>query len=273
MLVFPDCKINLGLHILNKREDGFHNLETVFYPIGINDALEVILSPGAGLQFSQTGLMVDGNEAGNICIKAYHLLKKDFPHLPAIKMHLHKAVPIGAGLGGGSADGAFALQLLNTEFKLGLSKQQLIEYALLLGSDCPFFIINQPCYATGRGEILEPIQLNLSSYKIAVINPGIHINTSWAFKQLQRTTKPEGHNSLKEAITKPLYKWKEFLINEFETVVFAAHPEIKFIKDKLYDMGALYASMSGSGSTVFGIFERVPSLNEFEKKGWFTRLV
>ena len=273
MLVFPDCKINLGLRILNKREDGFHNLETVFYPIGINDALEVILAPGAGLQFSQTGLMVDGNEADNICIKAYHLLKKDFPHLPAIKMHLHKAIPMGAGLGGGSADGAFALQLLNTAFELHLSQQQLIEYALQLGSDCPFFIINQPCYATGRGENLETLQLDLSSYKIAVINPGIHVNTAWAFKQLQKTTKTESRNSLKEVISGPVSTWKKFLSNDFETVVFAAHPEIKFIKDKLYEMDALYASMSGSGSTVFGIFATAPSLTEFEKKGWFTRLV
>ena len=153
MLSFPNCKINLGLHILNKREDGFHNLETVFYPVGIKDALEIISSSSSNnIEFTQTGLTVQGNTADNICVKAFHLLRKDFPQLPGIKMHLHKTIPMGAGLGGGSADGAFALQLLNTKFQLGLSQQQLIEYALQLGSDCPFFIINKPCFATGRGK-------------------------------------------------------------------------------------------------------------------------
>jgi 4-diphosphocytidyl-2-C-methyl-D-erythritol kinase len=177
MIVFPNCKINLGLQILNKRADNFHAIETVFYPIDLKDGLEIISSSGAAVEFSATGLPIDGNEADNICIKACHLLKNNFPQLPGIKMHLHKTVPMGAGLGGGSADGAFTLRLLNQKFNLGLSTQQLIDYALQLGSDCPFFIINKPCYATGRGELLQEVNIDLSTYKIVLINPGIHINT------------------------------------------------------------------------------------------------
>jgi 4-diphosphocytidyl-2-C-methyl-D-erythritol kinase len=175
MVAFPNCKINLGLHIIAKREDGFHNLETIFYPVALKDALEIIPASNAAtdIEFSSSGLTVDGSTNDNICIKAYHLLKKDFTQLPNIKMHLHKAIPMGAGLGGGSADGAFALQLLNTKFNLSISTAKLINYAVQLGSDCPFFIINKPCYATGRGEILKEINIDLLKYKIALINPGI----------------------------------------------------------------------------------------------------
>jgi 4-diphosphocytidyl-2-C-methyl-D-erythritol kinase len=276
MLVFPNCKLNLGLRILNKREDGFHNLETVFYPLAINDALEIISSSGSDLEFSQTGLTVDVNESDNICIKACHLLTKDFPKLPGLKMHLHKTIPMGAGLGGGSADGAFTLQLLNTKFQLHLTQQQLINYALQLGSDCPFFIINQPCFATGRGEILEPVALDLSKYKIAIVNPGIHVNTGWAFTALANSIKENQtiqQPSLKQIITQPISEWKDHLKNDFELPVFAAHPTIEKIKTELYNMGALYAAMSGSGSTVFGIFEQVVSLNSFLQQGYFARLV
>ncbi len=185
MIVFPNCKLNLGLHILGKRPDGFHNLETVFYPLPIQDALEIIQHPSSNtdIEFSASGLPVDGNTTDNICVKAYHLLRQAFPDLPAVKMHLHKTIPMGAGLGGGSADGAFALTLLNKKFNLGLDEQALIGYALALGSDCPFFIKNTACYATGRGEVLEELQLDLSAYTFAIVNPGIHINTGWAFAQ------------------------------------------------------------------------------------------
>ncbi len=270
MLFFPNCKINLGLHILNKREDGFHNIETVFYPLNIKDALEVIPHSGEQLQFTQTGLTVAGSEADNICVKAYHLLKKDFPQLPAVQMHLHKIIPMGAGLGGGSADGAFTLQLLNTKFHLNLSKEQLIDYALQLGSDCPFFIANKPCYATSRGEILQPVILDLSAYKIAVVNPGIHINTGWAFSQLTPATSLK---SIQQIITQPIQSWKDELLNDFEIPVFKAHPEIKAIKESLYSSGAVYAAMSGSGSTVFGIFKSPTSLQQFTQSGYFTALL
>ena len=192
MIVFPNCKINLGLKILGKRDDGFHNLETVFYPIPFKDALEIIANTQNknGVEFTGTGLAVDGEAIDNLCVKAYQLLKNDFPQLPAVKIHLHKAIPMGAGLGGGSADAAFMLRLLNEKFNLNLSTPQLLNYALQLGSDCPFFISNKPCMATGRGEVLEEVAVDLSAYKIVLINPGIHINTGWAFSQLSHFSKP-----------------------------------------------------------------------------------
>ena len=255
MIVFPNCKINLGLHILQKRADGFHDLETVFYPLALQDALEIIQHPAptTDLEFSSSGLKVDGNLSDNICVKAYHLFKKDFPALPAIKMHLHKTIPLGAGMGGGSADGAFALILLNQKFNLDIDEQSLINYALQLGSDCPFFIKNTACYATGRGEKLETISLDLSGYTFVVVNPKIHINTGWAFSQITPAT---GRRSLKEIVLQPISTWKENLTNDFEEAVFQHHPEIQNIKTELYRQGALYTAMTGSGSTVFGIFPK-----------------
>lgn len=254
MIVFPNCKINLGLYILQKRTDGFHDLETIFYPLPLQDALELVQNPSPHsneIEFTNSGLNIDTTE--NICIRAYQILKNDFPQLPSVKMHLHKTIPLGAGLGGGSSDGAFSLILLNKKFNLGLSEQQLIDYALVLGSDCPFFIKNKPCYARGRGEILQEIDLNLGNYKIVLINPKIHINTSWAFSGI----KPDkSRTSLKEMIQQPVTEWKNILKNDFEENVFIAYPEIKAIKDKLYEHGAVYASMSGSGSTVYGLFEK-----------------
>lgn len=274
MLCFPNCKINLGLRILNKREDGYHNLETIFYPVGWKDVVEIIrkddseqmtddgkktLNPqpvthNTEIAFTSTGLEVKGDTQNNLCIKAYHLLKKDFPSLPSIEMHLHKTIPMGAGLGGGSADGAFTLKLLNDKFQLGLSTDQLIAYALQLGSDCPFFILNKPCFATGRGEILEPVDLDLSAYQFVLVNPGIHVNTGWAFSQLELSN--ESKVDLRAIIQQPISTWKEQLINDFEAPVCKAHPEIASIKDELYNAGALYASMTGSGSTVYGVFEK-----------------
>ena len=187
MIVFPNCKINLGLNVLGKRPDGYHNIETVFYPLPFYDVLEVIQSSNnqQPVELFLSGNKIEGKTENNLCVKAYHLLKKDFPQLPPVKIYLHKVIPAGAGLGGGSADGAFTLILLNDKFHLQLSQQQLLNYALQLGSDCPFFIINKPCFAQQRGEILEPIQLNLSAYKLIIINPGIHVNTGWAFTQVE----------------------------------------------------------------------------------------
>jgi 4-diphosphocytidyl-2-C-methyl-D-erythritol kinase len=255
MIVFPNCKINLGLHILQKRTDGFHDLETVFYPIALQDALEVVQnpSPTPTIQFNTTGLKIDSSAEDNICFNAYQLLKKDFPELPAIKMHLHKVIPSGAGLGGGSSDGAFTLLLLNKKFSLGLSEEQLLNYALQLGSDCPFFIKNKPCYATGRGERLEEIELDLSHYKIVLINPRIHIHTGKAFSKI---TPCHQRTSIKEIIQQPIGKWKDLLKNDFEEVVFAEYPEVKTIKEELYKQGAVYASMSGSGSSIYGLFHK-----------------
>jgi 4-diphosphocytidyl-2-C-methyl-D-erythritol kinase len=272
MLLFPNSKINLGLHICSKRADGFHDLETIFYPIGLQDALEIIPSHNSttDIEFTSSGLIVDGDMADNICIKAYHLLKKDFPDLPAIKMHLHKAIPMGAGLGGGSADGAFTLQLLNKKFTLNLSTPKLLNYALQLGSDCPFFIMNSPCFATSRGEILEPIEINLSGYQIVLVNPGIHINTGWAFAQLSPALPKR---SLATIIAQPITTWKEELKNDFEKPVFEKYPEIKTIKENLYASGAVYAAMSGSGSTVYGIFEKGIPAPQFSNTNYFVRTI
>lgn len=255
MLSFPNCKINLGLHIIEKRADGFHNLETVFYPAACTDALELIPAKGSTSEiiFTSTGLHVDGDAANNLCVKAYQLVKKDFPQLPPVKIHLHKAIPMGAGLGGGSADASFMLKLLNEKFHLNLSTDQFINYALQLGSDCPFFIINKPCFASGRGEILEPVGVDLSAYKILLVNPGIHVNTGWAFSQI---TPALPAKSIKKIIQQSVDTWKEELKNDFEEPICKAHPAVREIKETLYSNGAIYAAMSGSGSTVFGIFDK-----------------
>lgn len=256
MISFPNAKINLGLNIIQKRADGFHDLETIFYPVpGLRDALEIVHGNAADgtLNFTHSGLEIAGDTTNNLCSKAYHLLKKDFPELPSIQMHLHKTIPMGAGLGGGSADGAFTLTMLNQQFGLGLNEQQLISYALMLGSDCPFFIRNQPSYATGRGENMQPVSLDLSMYRFVLINPGIHVSTAWAFSQLQ-PGKPK--KSCLDIIQQAVTNWKNQLVNDFEIPVMQAHPEIQTIREKLYQQGAVYTSMTGSGSTVYGIFEK-----------------
>ncbi len=259
MIAFPNCKINLGLNITGKRSDGYHDLETVFYPVAIKDALEIIKTNEANenIQYSTSGLTIEGKKENNLCIKAYQLVKNDFPELPPVEMHLHKTIPQGAGLGGGSADGAFTLKLLDQKFGFGLSTEKLIEYALQLGSDCPFFIINKPCFATGRGEFLEPIKLDLSDYKFLIVNPGIHISTNEAFSSITPTPMLK---SIKEIVQQPIHTWKKELRNDFEEALFKKYVEIKNIKNKLYDAGAIYASMTGSGSTVYGIFKKNKAL-------------
>ncbi len=255
MVLFPNAKINLGLRVVRKREDGYHDIETVFYPIdGLRDALEMVRgTTDTPVDFNITGLPVQGETHQNLCVKAYTLLKQDFPAIPSIQMHLHKTIPMGAGLGGGSADGAFALRLLNQQFQLGLTQEQLIQYALQLGSDCPFFILNQPCFATGRGEIMKPLSLDLSAYQFVLVNPGIHVPTGWAFSQLQPAIPSI---SCEQIVTQDPSTWRDQLINDFETSVMDAYPKIRELKDTLYQHGAVYASMTGTGSTVYGIFKK-----------------
>lgn len=255
MIVFPNCKINLGLAVTGKRTDGFHDIETVFFPVPLKDTLEIVSADNEARLHSY-GSPIAGNESDNLCVKAYNLLKKDFPELPAIEIHLLKKIPMGAGLGGGSADGAFMLGLLNDQYQLNLSTSQLIAYALQLGSDCPFFIHNQPCYATGRGEILEPISLNLSEHVLVLNNPGIHVNTGWAFGQLKITANTHLQGHIKKIIQQPISTWKEDLNNDFEIPVFKQYPQIAALKTSFYQEGAVYAAMSGSGSTVFGLFDK-----------------
>ncbi|HXB45004.1 MAG TPA: 4-(cytidine 5'-diphospho)-2-C-methyl-D-erythritol kinase [Puia sp.] len=249
MLFFPNCKINLGLYVTGKRPDGFHDLQTVFYPISIKDIIEIV--PSDTFQFMTSGLSVEIPPEGNLCVKAYWLVKKDFPGLPPVKMWLHKHIPMGAGLGGGSADGAFTLKLLNEKFDLHLTTNQLLGYASELGSDCPFFVFNTPCHATGRGEILEPIHLDLSAFSLVLVHPEVHITTAWAFSQINPQAQ---QRNLKEIITHPIELWKDELKNDFEEPVLRRYPQLTIIKEKLYEAGAVYVSMTGSGSSFYGIF-------------------
>ncbi|HEX8333870.1 MAG TPA: 4-(cytidine 5'-diphospho)-2-C-methyl-D-erythritol kinase [Segetibacter sp.] len=256
MITFPNCKINLGLNVTRKRKDGYHDLETVFLPIGLKDSLELIQS--TEFKFQTSGLQISGDEESNLCVKAYRLLKEGFPELPPVHIHLHKAIPMGAGLGGGSADTTFMLMMLNKKFKLNIAEARLLEYALSLGSDCPFFIINKPSFARGRGELLEPIALDLSSYKIVLVNSGIHVSTKEAFAQLIPKA-PEVN--IKEVVRQHVQTWREEMHNDFEDGVFKLHPELKRIKEELYNKGAIYAAMTGTGSTVYGFFEKDKAVN------------
>jgi 4-diphosphocytidyl-2-C-methyl-D-erythritol kinase len=251
MVTFPNCKINLGLNILQKRKDGFHDIETVFFPIPLYDVLEIVSSLKETSESKNTGISI-GEFENNLCLKAFHLIKKDFPQLPEIKMHLHKAIPIGAGLGGGSADAAFTLLLLNKKYHLNIPEQQLFNYSLQLGSDCPFFLLNQPCLAKGRGELLELIPLSLSGYKILIVNPGIHVSTKELFQEIIPAFPIK---KIKDIISQPLSTWKSELVNDFEKIVFKKYPQVKEIKENMYQHGAIYSAMTGTGSTVFGIFD------------------
>jgi len=258
MVIFPNAKINIGLNIIERRTDGYHNLETVFYPIKINDVLEVV--EAEELSFESSGLEIPGTMEDNLCIKAYHLLKKNH-HLPPIKIHLHKNIPIGAGLGGGSSDAAFLIKLLNQNFNLKLSIEDMQDYARILGADCAFFIENNPVFAYEKGDELEPLKLDLSKYKIVLVMPPTQISTSEAY----RGVKPmQTKTSLLELVDMPVTEWKKFIKNDFEESIFKNHIMIRGVKAALYEAGALFASMSGSGASVFGIFETTPDLSHLE---------
>lgn len=254
MITFPNAKINLGLHITEKRPDGYHNLETVFYPVPLEDALEIHLqsTPSTGkYALHLSGIEVTGNVDDNLVVKAYRLLDRDF-ELPPVDIHLFKHIPSGAGLGGGSADAAFMLKLLNERFSLNLSTEQLETYAATLGADCAFFIRNEPTFAEGIGNIFSPIPLSLKGYQLVIIKPDIFVSTREAFSQI-RPQRPE--HSLCDSLARPIEEWKECVVNDFEASVFPQFPTIKKIKEELYRQGAVYASMSGSGSSVFGLFK------------------
>ena len=253
MITFPNAKINLGLNIVAKRPDGYHNLETVFYPIPIEDALEITpLHDSGGKKYClhQSGLEIAGELDNNLVVKAYRLLDETFD-LPRIDIHLLKHIPSGAGLGGGSADAAFMLKLLNDYASLGLTKDALEEHAARLGADCAFFIKDKPVYAEGIGNLFSPITLSLKGYKLWVVKPDVFVSTRDAFAHVH-PRKPD--MPLKEIVQQPVEEWKELMINDFEKSVFPQFPAIAAIKDEMYRMGALYASMSGSGSSVYGIF-------------------
>jgi 4-diphosphocytidyl-2-C-methyl-D-erythritol kinase len=257
MVTFPPCKINLGLGVIRKREDRYHDIETCFYPIPWTDALEIVKADV--FSFTSSGNLIPGDPANNLCIKAYELLRRDL-NLSPVAIHLHKIIPTGAGLGGGSSDGAHALRLLNVIFDLKLSIEKLNDYALQLGSDCPFFIEDKPMFGSGRGEVLHDVALDLSGRFIALVKPNEHVSTAEAYAGVIPASPLI---SIKEILEKtPFTQWRDHLKNDFEESVFKQHPVIGEIKQKLYQHGAVYASMSGSGSAVFGIFEKPVDLKK-----------
>lgn len=263
MITFPIAKINLGLNVVEKRPDGYHNLETVFYPVQLKDALEVqpmdeLFPSSVDCDLKVTNIAIEGDEQRNLVVRAYHLLKQDFPQIPRVHAHLYKAIPTQAGMGGGSSDCAAMLLLLNRMYQLQLSQQQLINYAARLGADCPIFILNHPAYAEGIGERLQPIEVNLSGYYLAVVRPDIPVPTKEAFS-LIKPQKPL--KNCRTIVGQPIETWRDELINDFEQSVFALHPELREVKEWLYRIGAVYAAMSGSGSALFGIFRSQPDLS------------
>ena len=251
MISFPIAKVNLGLNVVARRPDGYHNLQTVFYPVPIKDVLEIYpmaedFPSEVDCDIKVTNIHVEGDEQRNLVVRAYNLLKQDFPALPRLHTHLYKGIPTQAGMGGGSSDASAMLLLLDEQFNLGLTEQQLID------ADCPFFIMNRPAYAEGIGERLTPIDLSLKGWYMAVVRPDIPVPTKEAFA---RITPQMPQKCCKEIVMQPIETWKDELVNDFEASVFAVHPELADIKVQLYQLGAVYAAMSGSGSALFGLFK------------------
>ena len=254
MIFFPPAKINLGLRVLYKRSDGYHEIDSCMLPIPLVDVLEIL--PSTHFSFQQTGLTIPGNNSDNLCVKAYELMKEAYS-LPPVYIHLRKEIPMGAGLGGGSADAAYVLRALNSLFDLNCSSAILEEIAAKLGSDCPFFIKDIPQIAKGRGEVLSPCNVSLKGYYLKIVNPGIHVGTKEAYDGIVLCPNAP---IVKTIVEGPIENWKELLVNDFEHSVFSKHPVLAELKSSLYNEGAVYASMSGSGSTMFGIFKDEPIL-------------
>jgi 4-diphosphocytidyl-2-C-methyl-D-erythritol kinase len=259
VITYPNAKINIGLNVVGKRPDGFHDIETVFFPIPLSDILEIIPSAFGTTTITTSGLPIPGQPYQNICIKAIELLRTSNPilHSSLFTLHLHKQIPAGSGLGGGSSDGAFTLKMLNAMEGPGLSEEHIVQLASQLGSDCAFFVRNRPAFATGRGEKLEEISLSLKGYFLALVIPPVHVGTAEAYSMI---TPGKPSLSVKEIVALPLSEWKNLLRNDFEEPVTAKYPEIKDVKEKLYERGAVYASMSGSGSAVYGLFKDPPKI-------------
>jgi len=259
MLTFANAKINLGLFLTEKRSDAYHNLQTVFYPIKINDVVELVDAEETSMLIK--GIDIPGDATDNLCFKAFKTLQKDFD-LPNQQIVLLKNIPVGAGLGGGSSDAAFLIKLINQKFKLGLADEQMEAYARPLGADCAFFIKNKPTYAFGKGDEFEALSVNLSQYYLVLVKPPIHVSTAQAYSKV-KIKQPA--SSLKDLIHLPLQDWEAHIFNDFEPSVFEKYPQIDEIKTKLYQAGAKFALMSGSGSSVFAIFESEVQLPDLEK--------
>lgn len=271
MITFPIAKVNLGLNIVERRSDGYHNLETVFYPVPLTDALEVcqmdVAFPSAvDCDIKVTNISIDGDEQCNLVVRAYNLLAQQY-QLPRVHIHLFKGIPTQAGMGGGSSDCAYMIRLLNNMFSLAMSQEEMIDCAAKIGADCPFFILGRPAYAEGIGERLQPIDLDLSGWHIGIVRPDIPVSTKEAFALIK--PKPTV-KKCREIVKQPIETWRDELTNDFEESVFAQYPAIGEIKQRLYGMGATYAAMSGSGSSVFGLFRNDIQL-EAEFKGMFCR--
>lgn len=260
MVTFPNIKVNIGLNIVEKRQDGFHNIESVFHPVPFSDVLEII--PAKETRFVSTGIAIPGALEHNLCFQAYELLKRDF-QLPPVQIHLHKVVPIGAGLGGGSSDAAFTLKTLNNLFELGITSAQLETYAQKLGSDCAFFIDNKAKYCYHKGDEFKNLELDLSTYFFVIIYPNIHISTPEAYAGIR--PKKSDYN-LMNIPSLPITEWKNYIRNDFEDTIFIKYPLLEQIKTDLYNRGAIYASMSGSGSSLFGIFDSPIDLSSLTNK-------
>jgi len=267
MVVFPNAKINIGLYITEKRPDGFHNLETAFFHVPWTDILEI--TPSDTFSFTSTGLAIAGNLTDNLCVKAYHLLKKQF-ELPAVDIHLHKIIPMGAGLGGGSADATYTLLALRDLFNIPLTNQELIPFAQQLGSDCAFFLEDSPQFGTGKGDHLQAIETRLTGLWALLIFPNFGVSTQQAYSGVKPQKAPY---YLPDALKSPIESWKNTISNDFEKTIFPLFPQLETIKENLYEMGALYAAMSGSGSTMFGLFAAEPSEEFFQNKNFTTKVV
>ena len=258
MITYPNCKINLGLHVVGKRPDGYHNLETIFLPVlSLRDELEILPTTHYQLPtIHQDGLALDNAPDDNICLRAWRLLHDEF-NIPAVSIRLKKGIPFGAGLGGGSADAAFTLKMLNEMFSLNLTDSQLEQRAARLGADCAFFVQNRPAYATGIGDVLEPMDIDMSSYRVMVEIPSDeHVSTKEAYQGLNRDLFGTPRPNLYEVVRRPIQDWRNLIVNDFEASVFPAHPAIAVLKENMYARGAVYASMTGSGAAVFGIFDK-----------------
>ncbi|MBO4870907.1 MAG: 4-(cytidine 5'-diphospho)-2-C-methyl-D-erythritol kinase [Muribaculaceae bacterium] len=251
MITFPNAKINLGLNIVQRRDDGYHNIETVFYPIPLTDVLEIVPSASGETSLTCYGRPVDCPVEKNLVMKAFRLMEREYG-VPPVEIHLYKHIPDGAGLGGGSSDASHTLLMLNEMNNLGLTRERLAELASTLGADCPFFIYNRPMMATGIGDVFTPVDLNLNGYTLALIKPDVSVPTAQAYARVQ-PAQPTTH--VDEIITWPIDMWDGQLNNDFEPSVFAAHPQLWGIKLRLLEAGAVYAAMSGSGSAMFGIFK------------------
>lgn len=260
MIRFPYCKINIGLHITGKRPDGYHNIETLFYPVtGLNDIIEIVFAMDGEFRFTTSGFKIPGEQEDNLCCKTFHLLQKKFDLTP-VHAHLHKRIPIGSGLGGGSSNAAAMICMVDEMFGLEIPENEKAEIAATLGSDCPFFLQSKPAYGKGKGEIIEPVDIELHGYHILIVKPAIHSDTAEAYAIVESE---ERLLPLEDIKSKPPGSWKDFVVNDFEKVIFQKYPEIKTIKDKMIFSGASYASLCGSGSAVFGLFKNPVPLIHF----------